>query len=124
MPLERAADHPTFELGGNAITSFAAPSRGADEAALYRVEVPPGGGLPAHHHDHLDVFVVQAGGGTFFIDDEAFELAAGDSVVVPSGAIHRLEAGAGGASIVVTMLAGTTLTRVDDGSTVVPPWVS
>ena len=51
MPVERADEHPVFELGGNTITSLAAPSRGADEAALYRVEVPAGGGLPPHRHD-------------------------------------------------------------------------
>ena len=61
MPVERAADHPTFELGGNTITSLAAPARGADEAALFRIDVPGGGGLPAHHHDHLDVFTVERG---------------------------------------------------------------
>ncbi|MGH2538959.1 MAG: cupin domain-containing protein [Actinomycetota bacterium] len=124
MPVERADEHPTFELGGNTITSLAAPSRGGDEAALYRVEVPAGGGLPPHRHDHLDVFVVASGGGTFHIDDEVFELAVGDSAVVPIGAAHHLEAGDAGATIVVTMLAGTKLVRIDDGSKVVPPWVS
>ncbi len=124
MPVERADEHPVFELGGNTITSRAAPSRGADEAALYRVEVPAGGGLPPHRHDHLDVFTVASGGGTFHIDDEVFELRAGDSVVVPIGAVHHLEAGDEGATIVVTMLAGTRLVRTDDGSEVVPPWVS
>ena len=67
---------------------------------------------------------MEAGGGTFHIDDASFELAAGDSVVVPVGAVHYLEAGDDGASIVVTMLAGTTLVRADDGSEIVPPWVS
>ena len=124
MSVERVADHPTFELGGNTITSLAAPARGADEAALFRIELPPGGGLPAHHHDHLDVFAVERGGGTFHIDEDAFELAAGDSVVVPIGAVHYLEAGPDGAAIVVTMLAGTKLIRADDGVEIVPPWVS
>jgi quercetin dioxygenase-like cupin family protein len=124
MPVERADEHPVFELGGNTITSLAAPSRGADEAALYRVEVPAGGGLPPHRHDRLDVFTVASGGGTFHIDDEVFELRAGDSVVVPIGAVHHLEAGDEGATIVVTMLAGTKLVRTDDGSETVPPWVS
>lgn len=123
MPVERADEHPTFELGGSTVTSLAAPSRGAEEAALFRIEVPAGGGLPAHHHDHLDVFAVEAGGGTFHIDDAAFELVAGDSVVVPVGAVHYLEAGDAGATIVVTMLAGTKLVRADDGSEIVPPWV-
>jgi quercetin dioxygenase-like cupin family protein len=124
MAVERAADHPTFELGGNTVTSLAAPSRGAHEAALFRIEVPAGGGLPAHHHDHLDVFTVESGGGEFHIDDEVVELSAGDSVVVPTGAVHYLVAGVEGASMVVTMLANTKLIREDDGGVIVPPWVS
>jgi quercetin dioxygenase-like cupin family protein len=124
MSVERAPDHPTFELGGNTVTSLAAPSRGATDAALFRTELPPGGSLPAHHHDHLDVFVVQAGDLTVFIDDESFELSPGDSVVVPTGAVHHLEAGEQGATIVVTMLAGTTMFREDDGTAILPPWVS
>lgn len=124
MPVERADEHPAFELGGNTITSLASPSRGADEAVLYRVEVPAGGALPAHHHDHLDVFAVEAGAGTLHVGGESFEVAAGDSVVVPIGAVHHLEAGERGVTIVVTMLAGTKLVRADDGSELVPPWVS
>jgi quercetin dioxygenase-like cupin family protein len=123
MPVEPVADHPTFDLGTTTITSLAAPSRGAREVALYRADLPPGGGLPPHHHDHLDVFTVLEGGGTFHIDADDFELAVGDSVVVPVGAVHYLDAGAQGASIMVTMLAGTRLIRAD-GSATVPPWVS
>jgi len=123
MPVERAADHPVFELGGNAVTSLAAPARGAEEAALFRIDLPPGGGLPRHHHDHLDVFAMEAGAAVVHIGDDTFDLALGDSVVVPVGAWHFLEAGSEGATIVVTMLAGTKLIR-SDGSEFVPPWVS
>jgi quercetin dioxygenase-like cupin family protein len=123
MPVERHEDHPTFELGGNTITSLAGPSRGAEEAALYRVDVPPGGELPRHRHDHLDVFTLEHGSGTVLIDDDAISLATGDSVVVPKGAWHVFEAGDGGATLIVTMLAGTKMVR-EDGSETVPPWVS
>ena len=123
MPVERAADHPVFELGGNAITSLAAPARGAEEAALFRIDLPPGGGLPRHHHDHLDVFVMEAGTAAVHIDNDTVDLAPGDSVVVPVGAWHFLQAGPDGATILVTMLAGTKLIR-EDGSELVPPWVS
>jgi quercetin dioxygenase-like cupin family protein len=122
MPVERSADHPTFELGGNAITSFAAPARGSEEIALYRAEVPPGGGLPPHTHDHFDVFTVVAGGGVFHLGDDTVEVAVGDSVVVPIGVRHFLDAGSEGASIIVSMVAGTRLIR-DDGSEAVPEWV-
>ena len=124
MPVERAADHPTFEIGGNAVTSFAAPTRGAEEAALFQIELPPGGGLPPHRHDHFDVFTVTVGGGAMHLGDEVSSLATGDSVVVPPDVLHWLVAGDDGATIVVTMLAGTKLIREDDGSVVVPPWVS
>lgn len=123
MPVERAADHPIFELGGNTVTSLAAPARGAEEAALFRIAIPPGGGLPRHHHDHLDVFAVETGSGVIHIDDETHDLVPGDSVVVPTGAWHQLEAGPEGATIAVTMLAGTRFVR-EDGSEMVPPWVS
>ena len=122
MPIERAADHPTFELGGNAITSFAAPARGSDEVALFRTDVPPGGGLPPHRHDHFDVFTVVAGGVTFHLDDETTELVVGDSAVVPTGVLHYIEAGPEGVSIVVAMLASTKFIR-EDGSEIVPAWV-
>src|SRR5512132_2349405 len=113
MPIERAADHPTFDLGGNAITSLAAPGRGSDEVALYRVELPPDGGLPAHTHDHFDVFTVTSGEAAVHLDEEVAPIGAGDSVVVPPGVIHWLEAGAAGASIIVTMVAHTKLFRQD-----------
>jgi quercetin dioxygenase-like cupin family protein len=122
MPIERKADHPTFELGGNAITSFAAPARGSEEVALYRADVLPGGGLPPHTHDHFDVFTVVAGGGIFHLGDAAEEVVEGDSVVVPIGVRHYLEAGSEGASIIVAMVPQTMLIR-DDGSSAVPEWV-
>ena len=124
MPVERAADHPIFEIGGNAVTSLAAPARGAEEAALFQIAVPSGGGLPPHRHDHFDVFTVTAGGGTMHLGDEIAELSAGDAVVVPPDELHWLEAGEAGATIVVTMLAGTKLILEDDGTVRVPPWVS
>jgi quercetin dioxygenase-like cupin family protein len=123
MPVERAEDHPVFDLGGNTITSLAGGPRGATEAVLFRIEMPPGGGLPPHHHDHLDVFTVVEGGGTVFIDDVSTPMVAGDSATIPTGARHYVEAGADGAILVVTMLAGTKLVR-DDGTESVPPWVS
>ena len=123
MPIERAADHPTFELGGNAITSLAAPARGSDENALFRIDLPAGGALPAHHHDHFDVFTVTSGSATMHIGEEESEVVAGDAVVVPPETVPWLTAGADGASIVVTMLAHTKLIRADDGSVIVPPWV-
>lgn len=119
--VERAKDHPKFEMGENAITSYAAPSRGSTENILFRAELPPGGALPRHHHDHLDVFVVVAGSGTMVIGDESMPVQVGDSVVVPTGEWHYLEAGDQGCQIIVTMDVGTLFIR-EDGSRTVPAW--
>src|SRR5262245_20432462 len=122
MSVERAHEHPTHDLGGNTITSLAAPSRGSTEVALFRTHVPAGGGLPRHRHDHLDVFTVEDGGGVFSIGEDRFEVGPGDSVVVPIGEWHHLAPGPAGATITVAMLGGTKLVR-EDGTETVPPWV-
>ena len=83
MPVYPHDSHPRFALGGNTITGYASPSRGADEAALFRIDLPAGGGLPRHHHDHLDVFALAEGEGEFFLGEETFQLSTGDSVIVP-----------------------------------------
>ena len=84
MPIERSADHPTFELGETTITSFAAPARGSDETAFYRADLPPGMGLPAHRHDHFDVFLVVAGGATFHLGDETTRTGGRRFAMVPT----------------------------------------
>jgi quercetin dioxygenase-like cupin family protein len=55
------------------------------------------------------------------IGEESWELSKGDSVVVPTGEWHFVEAGTEGINIVVTMVAGTLMIR-EDGSESVPPW--
>jgi quercetin dioxygenase-like cupin family protein len=70
------------------------------------------------------VFTVTAGSVSIHIEDDVSEVGVGDAVVVPPEAVHSLEAGPDGASLVVTMLAHTKLFREGDGSVVVPPWVS
>ena len=122
MPIERAADHPTFELGEIRITSLTAPARGSLETALFRADLPPGAEFPPHRHDHFDIFTVLRGGATLHLDDESFDLLVDDSAVVPIGARHYLQAGDGGASIVVAMRPQTLLIR-EGRPEVVPEWV-
>ena len=93
MPVERADDHPTFEIGGNTVTSYAAPARGSEETALFRIDLPPGSGLPPHRHDHFDVFTLVEGTGELHLGDDIHGLVPGDSAVIPTGELHWLVAG-------------------------------
>ncbi len=82
MSIERADDHPTHESSGNTITSLAAPARGASEVALFRTELPPGGALPRHRHDHNHLeagadgatITVAMPGGTKLIREDGSEI--------------------------------------------------
>ena len=121
MPVSRSEDNPIFQINDASVTGLMSPGKGATECILYRVDVPPGGALPPHRHDHEDVFTVARGSGTVHIDEETHDVGLDDTVVVPTGALHWVEAGQAGCTIVVTMLAGTLFIR-DDGSSSVPPW--
>jgi quercetin dioxygenase-like cupin family protein len=121
MPVARSHDNPQFDFNGATVTGLVSPSRGSTECILFRTNLPPGVALPPHRHDHEDVFTMLAGSATIRIEDESEQLGPNDSVVVPTGALHLLEAGPEGCTIVVTMLAGTRFIP-EDGTSTVPLW--
>jgi quercetin dioxygenase-like cupin family protein len=123
VPVFKASDHPQFDFGGNTITGLASPGRGTTENAMFRVELPPGGSIPRHRHDHEDLFAVIAGAGSVTIGQEESPLEMGDVVLVPTGQWHQVVAGEGGIGLLVAMLGGTR-TYLEDGTDRVPPWVS
>ena len=57
MHIINRTDAPTFDAGGTAVTAYAAPSRGAAEVSLWRLELAPGSTSPLHHMDREEVFL-------------------------------------------------------------------
>lgn len=49
---------------------------------------PEGGRGDLHNHPHVQATYVESGRFTFTVDDESFDVLAGDSFVIPSNAIH------------------------------------
>ncbi|HWO69324.1 MAG TPA: cupin domain-containing protein [Actinomycetota bacterium] len=123
MPVVRSSEARRFEMEGFAVTSLAAPSVGSSETALLRAEIEPGRGLPAHRHDHEEVFHVLRGRGTVLIGDEEVEIGEGDTVMVPAGELHRPRAGEEPLVLLATMRAGTAMIT-EDGERKVAPWVA
>ena len=121
MPVARSADHPTFDVERNAVTGIVSPSRGSTECILYRIDVPPGGKLPPHRHDHEDTFTLLEGSATANLDGDVLGISVGDAVIVPTGVLHWVQAGPAGCVMLVTMLAGT-LFIPQEGEAAVPPW--
>jgi quercetin dioxygenase-like cupin family protein len=48
----------------------------------------PGAVVPRHHHDVQEAFYVFEGSTTVRLGDEAFDLSAGDALLVPAGLSH------------------------------------
>ena len=48
MRVIRCSDAPVFDAGGTTVTAYAAPSRGASELSLWRLELAAGSVSPLH----------------------------------------------------------------------------
>lgn len=58
--------------------------------------LPAGKIFRAHYHEDMqEVFVIVSGAARIRIGEETGELAAGDAVVIPAGAVHVMEASGG-----------------------------
>jgi mannose-6-phosphate isomerase-like protein (cupin superfamily) len=122
MPVIRRKDSPEFEAGAVRVRGGASPSRGSDELLLFRVILENDAALPLHKHDHDEVYQLVSGSVTAVIGNESFEVAEGDTVIVPAGTEHTafVDIGRRG-ELVSAMPTGTVMIR-QGGERVVPPW--
>jgi quercetin dioxygenase-like cupin family protein len=122
MAVIRRDDAPMFELGGVRVRGGASPSRGASDLLLYRVILGDDARMPRHTHDHDEVYQVASGSATAVIGDESFDVAEGDTVIIPAGAEHEAYVDGGRrAEFVSSMPAGTVMIR-QNGERVTPAW--
>ena len=65
------------------------PSMGAKQLVVMDVELHPGGGHAFHRHPgQEEVIIVKEGTIVQYVEQESRTLTAGDSVLVPEGAVH------------------------------------
>lgn len=123
MTLIQHDSAPVFDAGGATITGYAAPSRGAKQVSLWRIELAPGSSSPLHEIDVEEVFLGLDGRATFVIGDSVSVVAAGDCLVLPAGTPFTLTAGSDAPfRAVACMPAGGRATVLPDGASFVPPW--
>src|SRR5215203_5176991 len=85
MNLIKRTDAPVFDAAETLVTGYAAPSRGASEVSLWRIELAPGSTSPLHHMDREEVFVGMSGQTVATVDGVEHELEAGDCLILPAG---------------------------------------
>lgn len=61
-----------------------------DHTTIVEVTIEPGAVVPAHSHPHEQIGYMAAGRALFEVGDEAMELVAGDSYLIPGGVTHKV----------------------------------
>ncbi len=123
MSVIRRADSRRTRTPNAVMTTFASPTQGGSGIALWRVDMAPGAAGPLHAFDAEQVWTVLDGGATVTLDGEELTVAAGDSVVLPAGALRRVAADPhAGVAAVVAAVAGARA-AVPGDEPVLPAWI-
>jgi mannose-6-phosphate isomerase-like protein (cupin superfamily) len=120
----RHEDAPTFQQGGVTARGYAAPSRGARDLSLWRLQLVPGERSPEHVLSREEVFLCTEGSACATLDGVDARVGPRDCLVVPAGTSFVLTAGPAGFGAVCAMPAGATATILPAGTTVTPPWAA
>src|SRR3954447_26746382 len=122
MRLITRTDAPTFDVGGTAVTAYAAPSRGSSELSVCQIELAPGSTSPRHHMDREEVFLGLEGHAVAEIDGSEHVLGPGDCLILPAGTDFTLRvAGRQPFRAVACMPVGAQATMAPGDVTFVPP---
>jgi quercetin dioxygenase-like cupin family protein len=123
MAFLRASDAPTFEVHGATITGGAAPSRGALQTCVWRVNLAAGSTVPGHHLDREEIFHALTGTLVATIDGQDHVLHTGDTLMVPPGSVLQLQVPpADRFEAVVVVPVGAQATFAAGGEPFAPPW--
>ena len=122
MPVVHRSDHRRTVTPNATMTTHASPTQGGAGLAVWTVEMAPGAVGPLHSFDAEQVWTVLDGSAGVELADERHELTAGDTVVMPAGALRRVHAGEGFRAVVAAP-AGARATA-GDADPVLPPWIA
>jgi mannose-6-phosphate isomerase-like protein (cupin superfamily) len=83
---------PFITKDGSEIRELAGvPTGNAVQQSLAEATVPPGGETEEHYHEVTEeIYLFTSGSGQMKLGDERSEVSAGDTVVIPPGAPHKL----------------------------------
>lgn len=82
------------DLPGNLVGRFEGKAHGSS-VSFFIGTFEAGTGPGLHRHPYDETFIVEAGGATFTVGGETFDLSAGQITVVPANTPHRFVSGEG-----------------------------
>ncbi|WP_216822908.1 cupin domain-containing protein [Aeromicrobium sp. A1-2] len=107
------------------MTTYASPTQGGADVAVWRVAMDPGASGPPHAFDVAQVWNVVDGAARIQVDTAQHHVQVGDTIVVPAGVQRQVNAdGERGFTAVVAALPGGRASRADGSEPVVPDWIA
>ena len=94
MTLISQQSAPPYAADGTTITGYAAPSRGASQISLWRIELAPAASSPLHQMDVEEVFLGLEGEAVAVIDIEQLKVVASIPVGKSPHGVFMLKPGA------------------------------
>jgi quercetin dioxygenase-like cupin family protein len=123
MNLIRESDAPVFTAGDTTAVGYAAPSRGANELSVWRIELAPGSTSPLHWMDREEVLLGLEGEVIINVADAETRVAAGDCLILPANTAFTLRVhGPHPFRAVACMAVGAQATMAEGGASFTPPW--
>jgi quercetin dioxygenase-like cupin family protein len=123
MVVIRQQDARRTQTPNALMTTLASPTQGEAATAVWRVDMQPSHAGPLHSIDEQQVWTVLSGGATVQLGDDSFDLAAGDTMVLPPDAPRRITSGNAGFVAVVVASAAMWAYPLPVGDKVKPAWV-
>jgi mannose-6-phosphate isomerase-like protein (cupin superfamily) len=123
VPILKAPERFTHELGPVMFTSLATPSLGTRETALWRIDIPAGSPPTPHSLTKEELFLVLAGSARVEMLDETSTVHMGDVIVVPPNTIFTIvNDGESLLQLISCMPVGGEVQMGD--ITFTPPWIA
>jgi len=125
MMLIASAEAAIFDVPDTHVIAYAAPSRGATELCLWRIDIAPGSTSPLHHMDCEEVFLCTDGRAVVVTSAAERPIQAGDCLVLPAQTDFSFRVvGDEPFRALACIRAGGKATMAASGDTFVPPWAA
>lgn len=102
MPVIRRDDARRTETPNAVMTTYASPTQGSTSLALWRVEMTADRKGPLHAMDTEQIWTFVTGSATVDLDGDIFEIAAGDTLVLPADVRRQLSTAEGFTAVVTS----------------------
>lgn len=90
MPVIRSTEARVTKTPNAVMTTYASPTQGGTDTALWRVDMPPAISGPLHVIDTEQIWTIIAGALTITIDSEQFAATTGDTLILPANTPRQL----------------------------------